>query len=134
MSKLWILASGAYTGGMVFVPVMADTKKDVGNYIKNNVEKFFFMFADLYYCGDYYGKIYKKLKNWYKDDNFHDKIDDANKKKEFISDIMAVLEKMSDEEVVDELWGYNKDCESSYVNINCTNVKNIVDLRKELIA
>ena len=134
MSKLWLLVVGGYDGSLNFSPIMANSKKDVGKYIRNNIEKVMFMFETLYYCNDNYGKIREKLNDWYDDPSddedgyFLEMIKNDYESVDFIESIKTIFNGMTDSEIVDEFWGYNKDRESCFVTIQKTSAANIVNL------
>jgi len=60
MPTLWLLVAGLWDGSMDFLPILANSKKDVGSYIRNNIDKVFFMFEGLAECDEYHGKTWKQ--------------------------------------------------------------------------
>ena len=127
--KLWKLATGSSGGDNHYLFVIANSKADVGQYIRDNVKNVLFLFEGLYFCVDVHGKIYDELLDWYENDDFLEKIDTLAERECFIIDIELVLEKMSGEENVNELHGIDYgDSDRPYVSINSVSTKKLVDL------
>lgn len=130
MTKLWIVTTGEFDGGQFFIPVIADTTSQLGAYIRNNIPKFMPIFQALFFCDYYYGKIRERLKKWYSIKNFLDIVAESVIQNAFAADIEKILSEFSDEEIIDELWGYNESAESIFVRIVETPIENLMDLRK----
>jgi len=114
MADLWLVVSGSYDGRMKCVPIYARTKEQVGNYIRNHIEKFYDIFYSLGYADNDSGKIRKELQK--KDIGFFDSMH-KNTRQQSIDTIKSVLEPMTNEEIVDEFWGYDRYNVSHYVTI-----------------
>lgn len=119
MKDLWLITDGGYDGSMRCIPIFAESEEDVANYIRDNVEsdEIFRLFESLYFCNTHYGSVRERLDKWYKKDRLLDLIEDEDEKKKFIASIKKVLDRMSDRELVQGLWGYVKDHEGSYITI-----------------
>ena len=119
---LWLITSGDHDGTATYVPILANTKADVGKYIKNNIDKFEEIFSSLYNCMG--GKVRDDLEEIY-DEHGYD-VDTP----EGMAKISKVINRYNDEKLVDELWGVNKDTESTYVTINKIPQEDIIDITK----
>lgn len=116
--NIWLFTSGSYDGSIHCLPIMANNKEQVISYFRNHLEDFLFMFENLYCCTTNYGIIREKLDQWYKKCDFFKCLNNEKNKKKFLNDIRKVIDSLTDQEIIDEFWAYQKDSEGSFVIIN----------------
>src|ERR1700678_2462693 len=113
MTALWIIHTGAKGEIDESIMLRTNSKRKVGKYIRNNLEKFMFVFQKFCVCNDY-GEIVSDLSELY-DDSRLDMYDDKDRD-EVITTISKVLKDYTDEEIVDELHGPSCDSAQDYAN------------------
>lgn len=76
-------------------------QKDIGRYIRENIEELWHFFKRFQnHDFDNGGKIYRKMEDQKK----------IKSRKTAVNVLTPIFEKLSDEEIVDELWGSNESC------------------------
>ena len=132
MAKLWIISAGDFDGSQNIIPVIANSKAQVGAHIKNNVEKFMPIFEGLFFCKHSHGDVYRHLRKWYSEENFLNTINDnKDYRAKFIDAVKKVLNSMTDNQIIEQLPGYNGATEECiYVCINETPLENLCDIRQ----
>ena len=124
MSFLWIICTSA-DGAIERLEVLKSKHKSkVGKYIRNNIDQFLFMFYKVWTC-TVQGKIGEDLSKYIEKNNFQ--YSDTKNKKCFENIVSEILENYSDEDIVDELNGEDRN-DGSYANIICISAKNIIQL------
>jgi hypothetical protein len=122
-SFLWIIYTSSE--GQIDKSVVLRTKykSKVGNYIRINIEHFLFVFYKVWLC-TFKGKIGKDISKYIKkNDDGKDEYSDN----EYATIVNKILEKYSDEEIVDELTGEDRN-DGSYANIHSIPIEDIIQL------
>jgi hypothetical protein len=91
---------------------------------KNWGEDFLFMFTKVWTCTEQ-GRIGQDISKYIDDNNC--KYSDIKKKRYFAAIVSEILENYSDEEIVDELTGEDRN-DGSYANIHRIPTENIIQL------
>jgi len=107
MLDVWIIET-SYDTETEKILIFAKNKDQVGQYIKDNIKNLLNVFEYLSACNQSSGKIYDELYDKWFDEDFHDfstNFYDAKIRKKYIKSVENVLSTMTNEEVVDELYG-----------------------------
>jgi hypothetical protein len=128
MKDLWLVIDATDCSFTItYVPIFANSKNEVGHYIKNNVEKFYDTFVNLYDNDKEFGKIRKKLYNQ-KNKKYYKMKDNIKKKAEFLKFVKEVISQFSDEDVVDEFWGSSEEYIRNYIKIKKIDKAKIIEI------
>jgi hypothetical protein len=116
MSKLWIFAYIEYTGDVSnSIVIRSSDKASVGRYVKENPEVFHELFEEMKYITYYKSEVRKAL--YPKDGPKYPNID-----------VKKALSEIPDDEIISEFQSYEKDCESSAVNVICIEESKIINI------
>ncbi len=124
MSTLYLISAGSYDGTFVTIPIYANNEAQVGKYIRNNLDKFMYIFESLWFSNEYRGAIGEGLSDIYDEINSASEFDSP----EMVEKIRKVIASYDDKTLVNGLWGYEKDAEGSWVSINKMPADQVVKL------
>lgn len=123
---IWIIHNGAGGNIMQSVCVQTDTKSEVGKYIRNNISSVLFIFQKFTVCEKWpSGKICRDFLDLHDSDENFDVYKDCDKTHKKIA---KILEKYTDTQIVDELWGASGDSEHDYATITKINPNSVIVL------
>lgn len=128
MKDLWLVIKCTnFSNDLDFVPIFANSKAKVGYYIKNNVDKFYHIFVELYECDKDYGKVRKRLFNK-KNEQFYNLKNEPNKKSEFLEFVKEIINKFDDEELIDEFWAHSEGWKQDFIEIKQIKNSTFIDI------
>lgn len=128
--NLYLFTATYYDGSMNVITLRAMNEGEVGNYIRNNPEKFKHQFIALAQCKEMADDDFKRaLKPYRKDKHFSKIYNNKEYETEFFKTIKEFFDTVEDDEdLYNCLSGYYKDYEGSSVDITCVTSDSIIDL------
>ena len=118
MKDLWLIVDCRnYYNEIIYIPIFANSKAEVGYYIKNNIEKFYNIFVNLHDYNKDFGEVRERLYDK-KNEVYYNLRNDKDGKTDFLNYVKNILNEFDNEELIDELYGFSEEWRGDYLTIS----------------